>query len=190
MNKFAVDEFFDTLKKNLPILYLIAVGLGMLFNYCKFNLFSINIFQYASVFDFLISPFEDLNILWFILVTPCFPLLAKYGDKYWEKHFPKSYKKLSFGISEKPWFRAYQRIVFWCVFIYYIFFAAFSYGWITKKIIERQEPIQVRYMDDETVEGKLIGKVGNTLFLLDGDFVRVIPLDGVVKEMNWPLSAE
>ena len=45
-------------------------------------------------------------------------------------------------------------------------------------------------MDDETVEGKLIGKVGNTLFLLDGDFVRVIPLDGVVKEMNWPLSAE
>jgi len=76
------------------------------------------------------------------------------------------------------------------VFIYYIFFAAFSYGWITKKIIERQEPIQVRYMDDETVEGKLIGKVGNTLFLLDGDFVRVIPLDGVVKEMNWPLSAE
>lgn len=66
----------------------------------------------------------------------------------------------------------------------------YYYGWITKKIIERQEPIQVRYMDDETVEGKLIGKVGNTLFLLDGDFVRVIPLDGVVKEMNWPLSAE
>ena len=54
------------LSRFLPIGYLIMVIIGMIFNYFRFDMFGLNIFQYASVFDFLISPFEDMHILLFI----------------------------------------------------------------------------------------------------------------------------
>ncbi len=52
----------------ISILYIFAVGIGMLFNFQKFSEFGINIFEFADIFDFLIAPFSDFKILLFNVV--------------------------------------------------------------------------------------------------------------------------
>ena len=89
------------LSRFLPIGYLIMVIIGMIFNYFRFDMFGLNIFQYASVFDFLISPFEDMHILLFIFGSILLVLFTMKMDKLWKKHFPKSYKKWTFIVNQK-----------------------------------------------------------------------------------------
>ncbi len=53
----------------ITLFYIIAVGIGMLFNFQKFSEFDINILEYADIFDFLIAPFSDVYILFFSIVS-------------------------------------------------------------------------------------------------------------------------
>ncbi len=106
------EQVVTELPRILPLCYLVMVCIGMLFNYFKFKHFGINIFQYASVFDFLISPFEDPTIIWFMILSPIIPIIAFITDRIWIKRFPVSYKKSSFGMSEKSWYKPVMRIIF------------------------------------------------------------------------------
>ena len=75
------------LSRFLPIGYLLMVIIGMIFNYFRFEMFGLNIFQYASVFDFLISPFEDMHILLFIFGSMLLVLFTMKMDKLWKNIF-------------------------------------------------------------------------------------------------------
>ena len=81
------EQVVTELPRILPLCYLVMVCIGMLFNYFKFKHFGINIFQYASVFDFLISPFEDPTIIWFMILSPIIPIIAFITDRIWIKRF-------------------------------------------------------------------------------------------------------
>lgn len=61
------ELIFKELQSVLTIIYLFAVGIGMLFEAEKFSEFGINIFEYADVFDFLTAPFSDAKILLYAL---------------------------------------------------------------------------------------------------------------------------
>lgn len=185
-NKTSIRQLVDDLKGILPIGYLVAIAIGMLFNYYKFSYFNINIFQYASVFDFLISPFEDFNILIFMLLSTSIPLLALWTDRVWKKHHPVSYKKASFGISDKSWYKQAEKILYTLLIILYIIIASQAYGHYTQKAVSRQPDITIRLHGNERISGKQIGKVGNILFLLSNDSVKVFPIDGMLKEISWP----
>lgn len=56
-----IDKVLGSFQVFLTLSYLFAIGIGMLFNYYKYNYFGINIFDYASVFDFLIAPLPILE---------------------------------------------------------------------------------------------------------------------------------
>lgn len=51
----------------------------------------------------------------------------------------------------------------------------------------RKKDITVRYQNNETLTGKQIGKVGNALFLLCGEKVKIIPATAY-KELSYPLE--
>ena len=172
------EQVVTELPRILPLCYLVMVCIGMLFNYFKFKHFGINIFQYASVFDFLISPFEDPTIIWFMILSPIIPI----------KRFPVSYKKSSFGMSEKSWYKPVMRITYLALVIIYIFLFSFFYGIYTYRAVKMQDDITVRYNDNEDISGKPIGKVGNSLFLLTGSVVQIIPTDSYVKSITIPLK--
>ncbi len=178
------EKIVSELPRILPVGYLIMVLIGMLFNYFKFDYFGINIFQYASVFDFLISPFEDPHILLFIFGSLLVVVFTLVMDKLWERRFPKSYKRWTLSWMNKGW---YKPLSFVLVLIVYIFYGAYIYGAYTYGSIHRQKDVVVRFQDADTLHGKQIGKVGNTLFLLCENEVKVIPFTAF-RELSFRLE--
>ncbi len=167
----------------ITLLYLLAVGIGMLFNYQKYSEFDINVFTYSDVFDFLIAPFADFNILLFALASSAVMFLLLRIDLFWEKKFPNSYSKVNF-FYRKKWYNSFRYITFSFGFIVYLYVSADFYGSFTKNKIENSEPITIRFEDNEVKSGKLIGKTKDILFLLKNDSVEAIPITAVVKEIK------
>lgn len=67
--KTLVNKLMKSAQLILTFAYLLAIGIGMLFNNQKYDAFGINIFDYSSIFDFLIAPFADFRIVAFAIVT-------------------------------------------------------------------------------------------------------------------------
>lgn len=168
----------------LSISYILMVGVGMLFNYKKYAEFSINIFQYADVFDFLIAPFEDYTIFIFSLISVIVPILLYMLDSFWRRKYPKNYRILNFGLNKKSWFNMYRRLTYTFLFIFYIFISAGIYAGITRKKIEKQAEITIKFSDNEIEKGIVIGKTKEIIFLLKGKKITAIPLTSVVKEIE------
>lgn len=179
-----VRAYLKDLPRQLPLLYLAAVAIGMLFNYFKFTRFGINIFQYASVFDFLVSPFEDPNILLFIIGSMTLFGISLLIDAWWKKKWPLCYRKWTFQRTRKPW---YMPLYYPIITLIYIWLAAVYYGWYTEHAVRGQADVTVQYTDNTRLTGQAIGKVGNALFLLRGDTVHVVPMEANIKSLTQPL---
>lgn len=172
------------LPRVLPVGYLLMVVVGMVFNYFRYSAFGLNIFQYASVFDFLISPFEDMAILLFIFGSMLLVGFTIVMDHLWKKRYPVSYRKWTFRWMERGWYKPLSYVL---VVMAYVFYAAYFYGSYAFHRTRAQADVTVRYTDNERLQGKQIGKVGNTLFLLCGDEVKVIP-SNTYKELTFRLE--
>ena len=182
--KDAYELIIKEIQTIITLLYLLAVGIGMLFNYQKYAEFDINIFAYSDVFDFLIAPFADFNISLFALASSTVVFLLLRIDIFWKKKFPKSYSVASFGLDRKNWYNSFRYISFAFGFILYLYLSADIYGKFTKNEIENRAPITIRFEDNEVKSGKLIGKTKDILFLLKNDGVEAIPITSVVKEIK------
>ena len=107
MKEGVIKNAYELLLKDfqtiITLFYLLAVGIGMLFNYQKFSAFGINIFEYADVFDFLIAPFSDYKIIVFAVFSLIVPYLLYLFDAYYKKNHSESYEKMNFGYDKKVW---------------------------------------------------------------------------------------
>lgn len=168
----------------VTVCYLIAIGIGMLFNYQKFSEFGINIFEYADVFDFLIAPFSDFKILLFILISFGASYFFFSLDKTIKSKYPKFYSKTNFKWDNKPWYNSYRYVAFSFLLIFYLFLAADLYGKIFARNIDEQATISIRFADNELKKGKMIGKTNDILFLLNNQKVEAIPITSLVKEFQ------
>ncbi|APQ17212.1 hypothetical protein [Maribacter hydrothermalis] len=168
----------------ITVCYLLAVAIGMIFNYKKYAEFGINIFDYGDVFDFLIAPFSDFYIILFAAASTLFISTLFYLDYLWQKKWPKSYSKMNFGRDKKKWFKQYRMAVIAVSFITYLFLSASFYGKYTKEKITNQRDITITLVDNEIKKGKLIGKTKEIVFLLNDDGVFAIPLTSVVKQIK------
>lgn len=182
--KDAYEAIIKELQTVLTLFYVLAVGVGMLFNYQKYSEFEINIFDYSDVFDFLIAPFSDFNIILFLIISIGFVFLIFGLDTFWKRKHLKSYSILNFGIDKKKWFKSFRYIGFMITFIFYIYSSADFYGRFIKKNIQNQAPISIRFADNEIKTGILIGKTKEIIFLLNGDHVDAIPITSLVKEIK------
>ena len=182
--KDAYELILKEIQTIITLLYLLAVGIGMLFNHQKYSEFDINIFAYSDVFDFLIAPFSDFNISLFALASSTVMFLLLRIDIFWKKKSPKSYSAVIFGLDRKNWYNSFRNIGFAIGFILYLYVSADFYGKYTKNEIENREPITIRFEDNEVKSGKLIGKTKDILFLLKNDSVEAIPISSVVKEIK------
>ncbi|WP_420318271.1 hypothetical protein [Ekhidna sp.] len=164
--------------------YIIAVGIGMLFNFQKYSEFGINVFDYSDVFDFLIAPFSDFNILLFATVSILSVSILIKLDSSWKKKWPKSYSKANFGRDKKTWYKAYRNFLFVISFLLYLYLSADYYGKYTKDKIVNQNDISIKLADNEIRTGKLIGKTKDVIFLLNEQDVYAIPISSLVKEIR------
>lgn len=174
------------LPKLLPVAYLCMIGIGMVFNYYKYSLFGINIFQYASVFDFLISPFEDYIILFFTFFSLLFCAFVFFIDFWLEKKFPKAYHTMSLNMTKKKKYPAFRAGLYIFLIFAYIWLAAVWYGLYAHGEVLEQQDIKVVYYNNETTSGKQIGKTADVLFLLEqSGTTKAIPINSLVKEIQY-----
>jgi len=146
------DTVIRELQTILSISYLVAVGIGMLFNSQKYSEFGINIFDYADILDFLIAPFSDFRVLTYSCVSIFMAFCFFRLDLFFHHRFPKTYSRLSFGLDTKSWFSPFRYSSFTLLFLFYLYGSADVYGEINARNIRSAEDIRVTYMDNEMVK--------------------------------------
>ncbi|MFC2117164.1 hypothetical protein ACFLSY_00800 [Bacteroidota bacterium] len=188
MKEGLIKDTYEVLIKEMQtvisISYILAIGIGMLFNFQKFSEFGINIFDYADVFDFLIAPFSDLKILLFTIISLTLAYIIFKLDLLFKRKFSKFYSKQSFGMDKKLWYKYFRYISIAILFILYLIISSDKYGKISKQQILNQSSITIRYSDNEIKKGKVIGKTKDVIFLLTGEKVEAIPITSLVKEIE------
>lgn len=75
----------------LSACYVLMVGLGMLFNYYRFQAFGINIFEYADILEFLVAPFEEPSIMFVSISVITVNVLSYRFDVWLDRKYPKFY---------------------------------------------------------------------------------------------------
>jgi len=174
------------LPKLLPIAYLCMIGIGMIFNYYKYSHFGINIFQYASVFDFLITPFEDYIILFFTFFSLLFCASIFFLDSWMERKFPKTYDAMAFNLTKKKKYPVFRAGLYTFLVFAYVWLAAIGYGIYGYEQVLEQKDIQVVYYNNEIISGKQIGKTADILFLMEQETTtKAIPINSLVKEIRY-----
>lgn len=168
----------------LGLFYLFAIGIGMLFTYQKYSQFGINIFDYADVFDFLIAPFADFTILIFTIASMVLVYTLYLFDSWWSRIHPTSYTIGTFGMNKIPGYSTFKPTMALLSLIVYLYFASTFYGEMSRRIVKEQETISIRFSDNETKTGVIIGKTNEIMFFLKGDNVTAIPITSLVKEFE------
>jgi len=168
----------------LSLLYLLMIGIGMLFNYKKYIGFGINIFEYADIFHFLIAPFQDVRIIMVSVISLLIPFSVYSLRKWINAKFPKVRQKLSLGIRDKNWFQPLRLIFAGLIIAFFISEAALGYANFIKNNTDLLPSVNITYADNETIEGKLIGKTKEVLFLEENGKVKVILITAAVKEIE------
>lgn len=182
--KDALELILKEIQTLSTICYVISVGVGMLFNHYKYSRFSINIFEYSDILDFLIVPFSDIYILGFAFASTCFIAGVFFLDSLVGKKWPKFYSLVNFGRDKKYWFKTYKVLVFVSCLVYYLVLSAKYYGSFTEKKILAQKEITITLVNKEIQRGICIGKTKDVIFMYRDKATYVIPIHSLVKEIR------
>ncbi|WP_299364081.1 hypothetical protein [Winogradskyella sp.] len=182
--KDAYELIIKEIQAVISISYVVAVGIGMMFSYKKYSEFDIDIFDYGDIFDFLMTPFSEIYVLTFSLLSIFFVFILFKLDSIWKRKWPRSYSFLNFGMDKRSWFGLYRNGMFLISAMLYLYLSATIYGKYAKEKVLNQKEITVRLVDNEVKTGKLIGKTNNVIFLLKKEDVYAIPISSLVKEIK------
>jgi len=169
----------------VPLAYAFMVAIGMLFEYHRYKAFGINIFQYADIFDFLIAPFKDFNIIGALFLITFSMCLGHSLDKFMRK-WPKLYHVANFGMSKKSWFDNYVRATFILLIFSLLFYASSSLAERNyNQVKSDKNQVQLLYADNEKFKGSLIGKTKEVVFLFSNDKVTIVPSTAFIKKIEF-----
>lgn len=182
--KDAYELILKEIQTILTLLYLLMIGVGMLFNYKKYAPFKINIFEYADVFDFLIAPFQDVRIVMVSMLVLLIPIALFWVGFYLKKKTPKIHSILNFGLGNKLWYQRLKIILFGLILFYSLTEGATGYGNFMKNNIDLNQTIAVKFANEEVLEGQLIGKTRDVLFLYTNNKVKIIPIGSAVNDIE------
>lgn len=179
------EAIIKELQTIISVFYILMVGIGMLFEYKRYVLFGINIFDYADVFDFLIAPFKSPRIFLFILLSLIIAYAVFKLDVFLQAKMPRFYRISSFGWDKKPWYPVFRYFSVTLVFITYVFLSSGISAKNYKSGFHKDaNEIEVIYSDNSKMVGNMIGKTNETLFLLVDNRVKVVPINSLVKEID------
>ncbi len=157
----------------ITVLYLLLIGIGMIFSYSKYSQFGINIFQYSDAFDFLLTPFRDITIFLFSFITILLVYLVFILNKFTKKKFSKFYNsKFYFGLN-----KSYPILSIFVSFVLYLYIFSGGYGRLSKKrMIENPNNVEIILTNGKIKKGNLIGKNNGYVFLLENNNVNIYPI--------------
>ena len=179
--KDAYETVIKEIQSIVTVFYISAIGVGMLFNYHKYSGYGIDIFDYADLLDFLLTPFSDINVLLFTIISMLIAFTAFKFDSIIKDKFPKFYSRQCFGLNKYKWHNIARNVFYLCLFLAYLFISSVKYGEFNRAKIAEKPIIYITYSDNEITSGKMIGKTREAIFILSDDKVRIIPVAGLIK---------
>lgn len=81
-------------------------------------------------------------------------------------------------------YSAFKPSMFLLSLIVYLYSASNYYGKISSKKVREQPTINIRFSDNETKNGVIIGKTNEIMFFLTNDNVTAVPITSLVKEFE------
>lgn len=169
----------------ITLAYLITVAVGMMFDYKYYREFSINIFEYADILDFLLAPVKNLEVIFFVGASGLGVFLFYRFDKFWEKKWPKAYKTFNLGISAERMSRFRPFLNTFLAVAYLSLASDFYSERMQKRFEESPRQIEIVYESgNKVVGGKFIGKNSTYIFIQSADkAVKAIPVASDVQEI-------
>ena len=187
-NSTALTVLLKQAQTVVTFVYLIMVGVGMLYYHQKYSEFDINIFQYADIFYFLVAPFEDVFIFFLCAVAVILFFMGYAFDGFIQRKMPRFYTAMYLGANKQSWFKKAQAISWPVTFVLLLVIYSEVYGERARRIVLESSPISITFADSQKMSGQMIGKTDGTLFLLHGTEVKAIPLNSEVKEITITTS--
>lgn len=156
----------------ITILYLIAIAIGMIFNYAKYIIFGINIFDYCDLTDFILFPFSDVNILLLTLLITCICFVMFYIDLKLRDIFPNLFENKHISKSQ---YKVFSLLLSCLLFICFIFLVSEKYNERFYKNISKADNITI-YTRDGNFNGKYVGKTRDVLFMYQNNELKIFPI--------------
>lgn len=187
------SEIGDFLKKDvslsLSLGYILLISLGILFNYLYYSYFEIDILPYCDLTDFLVTPIREPLILVFFAGNLFFLYLIWLWDNFFQRRFPKTYRKLSLGINpDAPWHNAYKNTTFTVVLLIYMYQGIYILTRFEIRNLRMPDAPKVSIVIKDSNEHLissthvLVGKVGNYL-IVKSDTARkraiIFPMESI-----------
>lgn len=156
----------------LSLLYITAISIGMIFNYAKFKVFGINIFDYADLTDFILFPFSDLKVLVLTLVVAIICLLLFYLDLKLRDIFPNIFNQ---KIISKKQHKIGSILLSIVLFIAFIFIISEKYSKNFYANILLSDNITI-YTKTQEFTGKYVGKTNDVIFIYQDKKLKIFPI--------------
>lgn len=169
----------------ITLAYLTTVAVGMMFDYKYYSNFSINIFEYADVLDFLLAPVKNIQLTVFAFGSFAAVWIFFWLDKLWQSRWPNTYKRFNFGFSVET-LNKHRPFIFVFSMVAYLALSSTFYGErMFEEYRESPEEIEIVYESNQRViKGSLIGKNSDYVFLEDKDgVIKAIPVSSDVQEI-------
>jgi hypothetical protein len=167
----------------LTVLYIVIVGVGMLYEYHRYNVFGINIFQFGDIFDFLIAPLRDMKVFRYIVLSLLLVYVLFKWDEAFQRGKPRLYNKLSFGMAGKPWFPRVHKIAFALLFLFYLQLSSVAIAKENKrKIMDTDHLVTIRLSDNQVLKAQMIGRTNDNIIVYKDHHVSIISV-GSIKEL-------
>lgn len=177
----------------LTLSYLVLIIIGMVFSYHYYLNWGIDVFQYATISDFILAPFKDAIVLLFGTISILLSWLVFELSKKLDQSFPKLSRILWFGV--KPGTSTYHNFYFSSLvfgFIYYLWLSSELFaGWKFGRMLKSKENYAVEVLfhsqpEKGWVRFIQIGQLENFSILAypENNNVLVVPLEGNIAAIR------
>jgi len=192
------EKYFQEIQGFLSVGYIYLIVMGILNETLYYNQIGIDILNYSSILDVLISPISRLTsnvsslIIFIIIVFLAFKLpniLAKNKDKNW---FKRLFKKIDSDLTKEQvkssLLKSFMFIVSIGLFGFYVG-SGIGKG---ERLLEKIEKEEVEYNDrikfinGDVSSVEIVGTNSMYLFYLEKDnkSVQITPISGIIKSIE------
>jgi len=169
-------------KNVLPAFYVFTILLGAVFAWAKYSKAGINIFEYATVFDFIVMPFRNKLSIFFAII----PFVAVTSMVLFEEYIDKNPKSIwAWGNKTQSWKRFFRSSPFRIfVFTGYLFLGSNFYAQLQHYSLRFSPLRKIEFNDGTTLKGLKFGQTENYIFLYTNTEVVAVPLHNEVKKIT------
>ena len=188
---------FQEIQGFLSVGYIYLIVMGILNETLYYSQIGIDILDYSSILDVLISPISRLTssisrlIIFIIIVFFAFKLpniLAKYRDKNWFKKLIKFEIELTKDEIKSSLLKTFLFIIAIGLFGFYVG-SGIGKGFRMSEKIENGEiefNDQIKFISGDVSEVEIVGTNSMYLFYLEKDnkSVQITPISGIIKSIE------